>query len=324
TDDSAQSLFVWSDAWVYRGLEAVCRVLKTIEHPELDRWKGEAQDYLQVYQERFRDLLSRTSRWTHPDGREIPFVPYDLRQTSPAQGKIDLFYIDTGPLFLGVSGLFDPSDEVMDWTLSWFTEGPHAGSYDPQASEWWDAGSLPYEMSSGEPCYSWNIPLRFSRNEREKFLEGFYTLCAGSVSRRFLGGVEHRDGIQGVPVGNSVINNHLRNMLLYENEKESGLELLRNSPGKWLLSGQRISVQQAPSYFGSISYVSEAEDDQIHFVIDSPSRQPVNWIKIHLVHPAGKPVRKIELEGNASSRVLSDTVVELGNPTGTLKVKVIF
>lgn len=324
TDDSAQSLFVWSDAWVYRGLEGVCRVLRAIGHSEAKHWEEEAEDYRRVYQERFRDVLSKTARWTHPDGRKIPFVPYDLRQSGPYQGKIDLFYIDTGPLFLGVSGLFDASDEVMDWTLSWFTDGPYSGSYDPQASEWWDPGSLPFEMSSGEPCYSWNIPLRFARNEREKFLEGFYTLCAGSVSRRLLGGVEHRDGIQGVPVGNSVINNHLRNMLVYENQMEGGLELLRNSPSRWIVPGCRISVQQAQSYFGSINYSSQAEDQEIQFVIDAPERQPVKWIKIHLVHPEGRPVKKLEVKGNASGRVVSDTLVELAGPRGSLKARVVF
>ena len=142
-------------------------------------------------------------------------------------------------------------------------------------------------MSSGEPCYSWNIPLRFLRNEKDRFLEGFYSLCAGSVSRRFLGGVEHRDGIQGVPVGNSVINHALRMMLLFENEEENGLEILRNAPSRWFEPGKVVQVRNAPTYFGAVNYRITSSADMIECAIDPPTRQEVAWVEVYLNLPDG-------------------------------------
>lgn len=323
TDDGAQSFFVWSDGWVYRGLEAVCRVLDAIDHPQADRWERERQDYQEVFQKRFNDLLKKTSRWIDPSGKAVPFVPYDLRQTGPSEGKIDLFYVDTGPLFLGVSGLLPAGGEVMTWTLKWFTEGPYADSYDPQWSDWWDPASLPYEMSSGEPCYSWNIPLRFLRGEREKFLEGFYSLSAGSVSRRFLGSVEHRDGIQGMPAGNAVINTHLRNMLVFENPDGRTLELLRNAPGSWLEEEKEVVVEEAPTYFGPISYRVKTSAEEVAITVDPPSRQTPDLLRIYVHEPQERPIRELRVNGQPASPAGSNSV-EIENPSEKIEITVAF
>ncbi|HCJ35107.1 MAG TPA: hypothetical protein DHV65_12535 [Ktedonobacter sp.] len=214
TDDDKQANFVWSDAWVYRGLDAVCRVLKAINHKDASRWVRERDDYRATFERIFRDQIQRTIRWRNPSGEEIPFIPYELSQTSA--DHLHPFYLDTGPMFLGVAGLVDPRDETMTWAMKWLTEGPDSTRANPDWTDFSDRPSLRYEMSSVEPCYSWNIYLRFLRNERLKFLEGFYSLAAGAVSRRFLGGVETRDGIQAMPAMNAVINNHLKNILLFE------------------------------------------------------------------------------------------------------------
>jgi hypothetical protein len=174
-------------------------------------------------------------------------------------------------------------------------------------------------MSSEEPCYSWNIPLRFLRNEKDRFLEGFYSLCAGFVSRRFLGGVEHRDGIQGVPVGNAVINHALRMMLLFEKEDEMGLEILRNAPDRWFEPGKVIEVENAPSYFGPLSYRVSSDAAGIQYTVDPPARQALSWLDIYLNLPSGASIRSVEIDGrevNAHERK-----VRILQPAGRFTVR---
>jgi hypothetical protein len=162
------------------------------------------------------------------------------------------------------------------------------------------------------------VTLRFLRNEREKFLEGFYSQAAGAISRRFLGGSEHRDGIQNLPVMNAVVCTHLRNMLLFENGR--GLELLRNSPSAWLAPGKEIRVSGGETYFGPAGYYLKAVDARrIEAEIETPSRERPEWIRIHLFHPEGKPVRTATVNG-AAARVASATAIEIPNPAGKLKV----
>ncbi len=173
-------------------------------------------------------------------------------------------------------------------------------------------------MSSVEPCYSWNIYLRFLRNERDKFLEGFYSLAAGAVSREFLGGDEHRDGIQDLPVMNSVIDSHLRNMLVFENEGGEGLDLLRNSPSAWLLPGKHISVRNALTKFGALTYEVRSTDTGIEARIDCPSRDKPAWLRLHLYQPQGRTIHAAVVNG--VSEQVNDGVLEIRHPSGTVQV----
>ncbi|MEW5977402.1 MAG: hypothetical protein AB1898_16545 [Acidobacteriota bacterium] len=318
TDANMQSNFVWSDAWVYRGLAAVCRVLEAIKHEETPRWIRERDDYRDTFQKTLRSQIEKTIRWTDAAGAKIPFVPWELRQVDA--DDLHAFYLDTGPMMLGVAGLVDPKDDVMTWSLKWLTEGPDSGRAYPDWSDFSERPSLRFEMSSVEPCYSWNIYLRFLRDERREFLEGFYSMAAGAVSRRFLGGVETRDGIQAVPAANAVIDNHLRNMLVFEDQKEPGLHVLRNSPSTWLQPGKEIRVDNAETYFGPISYrIVGRESGQIEAEIQAPQRTPVNWIRLHLYQAEGKPIARATVNG-APVQTVTRQAIDIRNATGTIRV----
>lgn len=322
SDQNTQGNFFINDAWTFRGLSGVCRVLEVIGHKEAARWAAERDDYRTVFRRIFHGQVERTMRWRDPSGEWIPFIPLELNQMSDE--NLTYFYVDSGPMALGAFGLIDPNDETMTWAMRWLTEGPDSKTGNPDWFSWNHRPSLRFEMSSLEPCYSWNIYLRFFRNERQKFLEGFYSMAAGSVSRKFLGGVEHRNGIQAVPATNAVLDNHLRNMLLIENFEQKGLELLRNSPGVWLRPGQEVRVQQAPTYFGSISYMLRAVSaDQVTVQIDGPNRESLAWLRLHLCHPDRKPLRAVRVN-NVSVRPLNSEVVEIKNPSRTLKVEADF
>jgi hypothetical protein len=316
TDDERQANFVWVDAWIYRGLESVCRVLSATGHRDAARWARERDDYRATFQKALRAQIQRTFTWTDRTGERIPFVPWELSQTNA--DNLHIFYLDGGPMFLGVAGLEDPDADTMTWAMKWLNEGPDAGTASPDWSDFSDRPSLRFEMSSVEPCYSWNVFLRFLRNEREKFLEGFYSLAAGAVSRRFLGGSEHRDGIQNLPVMNAVVCTHLRNMLLRENGR--GLELLRNAPSSWFLPGREIRVSGGETYFGAAGYhLKSVSARRMEAEIDTPARERPAWIRLHLFHPEGRALRSATSNG-AAARVLSATALEIPDPPGKLKI----
>lgn len=318
TDDPEMLNLVFNDAWTYRGLAGVCRVLKQIGHKDLARWEQERDAYRATFQKVFRGAVQRTIRWTDGSGIQIPFIPWDLKQTNA--DKLHIFYLDAGPLFAGVTGLLDPNDEIITWALRWLTEGPYSKTYNPNGNSFAGPPSLYYELATSEPHFSWNIPLRFLRNERENFLEGFYSLSAGSVSRRFLVGYEERNGVPGYAMVNAAIAMHLRNMLVFENEAGQGLDLLRNSPSTWLEGGKHIRVQRAETYFGQVSYTVRSMDgERIEAEIESPDRDRLAWIRLHLHAPNGKPLYQATVNGVAIS-ALSGNVLEIKNPIGVLKV----
>ena len=320
TDDDRQANFLWVDGWIYRGLASACKVLQSTGHPDAARWARERDDYRASFQKALRTQLERTVTWTDPSGARIPLVPWELSQTNA--DNLNVFYVDGGPMFLGLAGLEDPNGDVMTWAMRWLTEGPLVRTVNPDWSTYQDRPALRFEMSTVEPCYSWNVYLRFLRDEREKFLEGFYSQAAGAVTRRFLGGSEHRDGILQLPVMNAVIASHMRNMLLFENG--NGLELLRNSPSAWLQMGKEIRISGAPTYFGPASYrIRAVSGSRVEADIDTPSREKPSWIRVHLYHPQGKPLRAATVNGTPA-RVTGPTSIEIPNPSGRLKVEAEF
>ncbi len=316
TDADNQANFFWNDAWTYRGLADVCRVLEAIGHKDAARWTRERDDYRATFQKIFNEQVQRTIRWRDSSGAWIPFIPFRLGQIADEDPRY--FYLDAGPMMLGVAGLLDPKDTTMTWAMKWLTEGPHS-SGNPDWDDWTRPASLRYEMSSLEPCYSWNIYLRYLRGEREKFLEGVYSLAAGSVTRKFLGGVEHRNGIQAVPATNAVFDNHLRNMLVFEDESGQGIDLLRNSPVAWLKPEKRIRVERAETYFGPVSFEVVSFGSRIEAEIKAPSRTSPEWIRLWLNHPEGKALRSVTINGSAAAPAAGN-LVEVKKPSGTLKV----
>ena len=287
----------------------MCKVLKATHSPEAEKWLKEQNDYRTTFQNALHAQLERTIRWKDPNGHMIPSVPMRLGQMD-ASGESDT-YLDTGPMFLGVAGMLNARDETMTWALKWLTEGPNANTEFPDWSDFSQPSCLRYEMSSGEPCYSWNIYLRYLRNERLHFLEGFYSLAAGAVSRKFLTGVETRDGIQDLPITNAVIDNHLRNMLIFENEAGFGIDLLRNSPSKWLEPGKEIHVKDAETRFGPMSvHIRAKTNNQVEAEIHPPQREAVEWIRLHLYHPLGKPLTRAVVNSSPVTPV-EPNVIEL-------------
>jgi hypothetical protein len=318
TDLDSQRLFIFNDAWTYRGLAGMCQVLSAIHHKDADRWERERDDYRATFQKAFRNAADKTIRWRDASGVQIPFVPWELTQTNA--DNLHVFYLDGGPLFAGVAGLVDPDDETMTWGLKWLTEGPDSKHYNPDYSDFSDRPSLPYEMASSEPALSWNIPLRFLRNERLKFLEGFYSLCAGAVSRKFLGGHETRDGIQYMALVNATINLWLRNMLIFEDEREQGLHLLRNSPGAWIGEGNEIRVENAQTFFGPMGYTVRSLDERrVQVDIRPPSREPLKWLRLHLYHATGNPLQSASVTGLPAA-LKDGHIVEIKNPQGLVNI----
>ena len=106
------------------------------------------------------------------------------------------FYLDTGPLFLVYGGLMSADDDLMRSALHYFRTGPNTHTYDLDGA-WHQPVCLHHEMSSCEPCYSWNVFHAWQTGDRENFLDGMYSLLTGSMSRRTSIGCEHRGGVSG-------------------------------------------------------------------------------------------------------------------------------
>lgn len=282
TDDAVHGQFIWTDGWMYKGLTSVVRVLSAIDHPEAERWEQEAREYKKVFNEIFLESCNKAPVWTAGDGTVYPFIPTEV------SGKLwnrhrHAFYLDTGPMFLAFAGIIDIENEIYDAVLKWFREGP-------QVKYWrfdgccWQIPVLHHEMSSCEPCYSWNMEINFQRGDREHFIEGLFALLAGSRNTDLFSDIETRNGMFATNFSTPVTFRHFRNALVFENRNT--LELLKILPAAFLEPGSYIRLDRLPTYFGQMSIHIDCDNSgSIRIYISVPDRTMPEKVRLHIPPP---------------------------------------
>jgi hypothetical protein len=93
-----------------------------------------------------------------------------------------------------------------------------------------------------------------------------------------------------------------RNLLMMEDG--SSLWLARATPRAWLKQGKKISVNNAPTYFGTLAYeiVSDVDNGRITATIEIPGRNPASKIILRLRHPGSVPIKSVTVNGKPWSR----------------------
>jgi hypothetical protein len=164
--------------------------------------------------------------------------------------------------------------------LRWFREGPQWRIFRPFSSEW-QAPVLDHELSSCEPCYSWNLFQSHAAGDRDRFTMGLYSLFAGGASRQNFVGCETRDGVSGncFPHGTALM---LLRLAVIEEQDET-LRLMRMTPLAFLRKGG-FAWKAVPTRFGPLSLSARLEDKdrtlRIEFKL-SARRQPTR-ILLHI------------------------------------------
>jgi hypothetical protein len=113
----------------------------------------------------------------------------------------------------------------------------------------------------------------------------------------------------------------LRNLLVMEISPT--LWLARATPRAWLEQGKKISVKNAPTHFGTVSYqiVSDADRGKITATVELPSRKSPQDVVLRLRHPKSAPIKSVIVNGkewNAFSK--TKETISLKNLTGTVTV----
>jgi hypothetical protein len=114
---------------------------------------------------------------------------------------------------------------------------------------------------------------------------------------------------------------NFRNLLVMEDGPT--LWIARGTPRPWLASGKRISVKNAPTYFGTVAYeiASNADRNAITATIEIPSRRTPQTVRLRLRHPQQQPIRSVTVNGQDWKRFDPDTeIVELVGLSGKVAV----
>ena len=112
-----------------------------------------------------------------------------------------------------------------------------------------------------------------------------------------------------------------RNMLVMEDG--DSLWLARATPRTWLEQGQKISVTNAPTDFGTIGYqiVSDVDHGKITATVELPSRRIPQSVLLRLRHPKTLPIKGVTVNGSPWSDFdPAKEVISLHGIAGTAQV----
>lgn len=296
-DCNTASQCVWNDAWHHKALRTAARLLELVGEKRGREFRKEADEYRASFQRAYRDFVGKSKRWRAADGSRLSFTPATL-----GPGGFDAahgFHLDTGALALVFGELFSAGDPIMQAALRWFREGPQWKHYRKFSSEFL-APVLVAEMSSCEPCYSWNIFHSFELGDREKFAMGLYSLFAGGGSRQNFVASETREGVFGNCFTHGTALMLMRMAVLHE--QQDTLHLLKTAPLAFFLDGG-LDWRNMPTQFGEVSIAGsyDANKRALRIQYRPPVRRKPSRTLLHI--PPFPELTRVTANGQSLSEI---------------------
>jgi hypothetical protein len=269
-----------------------------------------------------RACIVRSYRWTQARSPVVPlrngtWVPHypsqvhspgKLAEFFPGQdaGRSWCYDVELGAHQLVPTGVFEPDDPEVITMLDHMEDRQFLadGWFDYPASlneqDWFNLGGF----SKVQPYYTRNAEIYAMRDDIAPFIRSYFNTLASLVNPEVLTFWEHfnHSGAWDKTHETGYFLHQTRTMLLTERNDELWLAPLVTT--NWLGNAMSISVSNAPSRFGIVSYRidSDLANDRMHASIKSPTRTPPRQIVLRLRHPQGKPIQQVMVNGAAHSR----------------------
>jgi hypothetical protein len=193
-----------------------------------------------------------------------------------------------------------------------------------------------FPVSGTDQVYGLNVARFLADNDRaEQLVLSLYgQLAAGMTPDTYVSGEAATVApVRGEPYrkmflppnsgANAAFLETLRLMLIHEVKASSGaprgLELAFATPRHWLRPGREISVNEAPTSFGKLSYSLSVEPANVLGLIEVPPSSSLQTLKLRIRLPGGKRLREVSLGGSPYTRFDPKTgTINLSGLTGSL------
>jgi len=301
------------NASYWAGLEECGRALSDIKHKAAKELLTEAAAYR-------RDILRAVDRSINSspimklaDGtwRSViplgPFVrglateildPYSSGHGGPLWADIEF-----GALTLVDRRLLSPMDHRVDAFLDVLEDRflcdnqflySLKNNYLPQC-DWFDLGSQHYQHA-----YMVTPLIYLWRDEVPSFLRAFYNQYASEIEPgeyTFREIMPPRFSVKDKTFEEAAFLERLRCLLVMEDG--DALWLAKGTPRAWLEDGKKISVADAPTFFGPIGYKIESQVNagRIVATIQWPERKPPKLLRLRLRHPDSARLTDVTVNG---------------------------
>jgi hypothetical protein len=211
-----------------------------------------------------------------------------------------------GSLLLVRCGIYDVNEPVVQEMLDVYED------------------RLVQDGQNGQNGYNDAPALHLLLDDVPLFLRGMYNSYAAEVDPDLgyiFWEVQKRSYARDKTFEEAAFIERVRAMLVMEDG--NNLWLARATPRAWLEQGQKISVKNAPTFFGAVGYeiVSGVDHGMIIATVEMPSRRPPESVVLRFRHPKALPIQSVTVNGNDWKHFNKDReTIELQGLTGTVAV----
>ncbi len=292
-----------------------------------------------------RTNILRAYRWTQAQAPALPlrngtWIPhYPSQVHSPGKladffpgqdgGRSWCYDVEIGAHQLVPTGVFDPRDREVERMMDHMEDVQFLsdGWFDYPATmnekDWFNLGGF----SKVQPYYTRNCEVYALRDDVKPFVRSYFNTLAAMLNPEVLTFWEHfhHSGAWDKTHETGYFLHQTRTMLVTERGDQLWLAPFITS--NWLKDGQTLSVSNAPTRFGPVSYQIESHlaEGYIRATIHPPTRQAPSRIVLRLRNPEGGPIRLVRVNGKQHRDFDKDGGLVRLKPTGqTLNLEVLY
>lgn len=301
-DEGRQYYWAMTNAYFYLGMRTFADVLTEINHPDAKRISSEADAYLKDIRRGIAESTVRCPVVKLQDGTYLPYIPKQLYSRGRSEGHYEA---ELGALQLLATNVYAPDSPQMDWTLDFLedcvflTEAPDHHSiisYQNLKTDWFNLGGY----GKTQP-YLLHAQVGYLRRDQPKlFLRAFWNQLVAQNFSDINAFPEHIcwSGMADCKTYEEAMwLQQFRAMLVFD--EDGALRLSAAAPREWFEDGKTISIKNAPTLFGNISYDihSEVNSSKISAKVSLSSRKAPSKFTIRFRHPKELKMKRVTVDG---------------------------
>jgi hypothetical protein len=294
-----------TSCYSWRGLDSAAWALEQIQHPEAKRIRREADAYHVSLLANFRAAAQRSPVVRLRDGTAVPHFPSYVQRRGRSFGWI----CETleGALHLLITGALDPHSPEAEWILkdyedNLYLSNQYGYTLDDFDRRWFNRGGM-----SMQACLLLDVEPYLYRDDVKHALRAMFNAIAVSHFPDVHMNTEHAlpnmDDWRGDHYKSSDEANAcgwLRQVFV--REEGDALLLGQAVPREWLKPGQKCGLERGATYFGFVSILYTARENEITAQVKGPRRNPPKQIRLRFREPNGRPLLSVMVNGRKWSK----------------------
>jgi len=299
--------YFYGQGFYYAGMAGVADALADIGYLGAEEFVSEAAAFKEDILRAYRWNQARMPVFSLADGTWVPAYPsslYTFGLTSDFfMGTSSIGHdVEVGANHLMHQGVLDPNSLEGEWIMDymedrWFYRPHQVIDYSPEQLEedWFTRGGF----SKLQQYYTRNADVYALQDEPKLFIRTYFNSIFPTLSGETKAFWEHYNNRGGWNKTAETGWFLVQSALMMSMRKGDDLWLAHLLPMQWLRDGETVSVRNAPTDFGRVSFSidSQVDDGYIDMEIAPPLRQAPGAIVLRPRHPNNAEIKSVKVDG---------------------------